>query len=184
MIDRDEAFTIIKKYLKEKDNIRRAVAVEAVLRQLAKKLDKDVDIWGIAGLLHNLDYEYTDREPEKRGTVTAILLEGILSENIINAIKAINYTHTDYIPTTSLDKILIATDAVTDLIIKTSRLIPTKKVHDLDINVLAEKYLDENFEPSINRSKIELCVDAGIEVKDFLYISLETLKRVSMRVGL
>lgn len=184
MISREEAFILIKKYLKDKDNIRKAVAVEAVLRQLAKKLDKDVDLWGIAGLVHNLDYEYTAREPEKRGLVTAMLLDGIIPDVIINAVKAINYTHTEYIPTTALDKILIATDAVIDLIIKVSRGLPSKQVYDVDINFLAEKYLDEDFERGINRSKIELCVDAGIEVKDFLFISLEILKQVSKRIGL
>ena len=108
MITRDEAFVLIKKYLRHEDNIRKSLAVEAILREIAKKLERNADLWGLTGLLHNIDYEYTSTEPESRGVLSAQLLEDLLPEKAVNAIKANNYTHTDYIPTTSLDKSLMA----------------------------------------------------------------------------
>ena len=104
MINRDEAFVILKKYLKDPDNIKYSLAVEAVLKELARILYRDEELWSLTGLLHNLDYEYTRGELEKRGNLSSQLLGGLLPENAVNAIRANNYMHTDYIPTTSLDK--------------------------------------------------------------------------------
>ena len=128
MISREEAFLLLKKYLRDEDNIRYSLAVEAVLREIANRLDRDEELWGLTGLLHNLDYEYTITEPEKRGSLSAQLLEDLIPEPGVNAIKANNYMHTDYIPITSLDKSLIAVDAAIGLIVATVHSIPSKKL--------------------------------------------------------
>lgn len=184
MLSREEAFVILKKYLKEPDNIRYSFAVEAVLRELARILYKDEEMWGLIGLLHNLDYEYTIREPEKRGTLSSQLLEGLLPEEGVNAIKANNYMHTDYIPITSLDKSLIATDAMCKLIFSTARSLPSKKVNEVDINLLVQRFKDTSFAPRVNRSRIELCVDLGIDIKAFLTLGLATIRVISESIGL
>lgn len=184
MINREEAFILIKKYLKNQDNIKQALSVEAILREIAKRLQRDEDIWGLTGLLHNLDYEFSAGNPENRCTLSAQLLDGLLPEKSVNAIKAINYMHTDYIPVTSLDKALIATDAVTRLIIITLTMVPTKKIQDLDINFLIEKFNDTNFATRINRSRIELCIDIGVEIETFLNFSLKVLKKNADEIAL
>ena len=184
MISREEAFVILKKYLKEPDNIRYSFAVEAVLREVARILYRDEELWALTGLLHNLDYEYTQGELESRGTLSAQLLEGLLPENGINAIKANNYTHTDYIPTTSLDKSLIAVDAVCMLIFATAKACPSKKVADVDLNMLISRFNDSSFAPLANRSRIGLCNDIGIDLKAFLALSLVTIKAIASSLRL
>ena len=184
MLSREEAFVILKKYLKEPDNIRYSFAVEAVLRELSKILYRDEELWSLTGLLHNLDYEYTVREPEKRGTLSAQLLDGLIPENGVNAIKANNYMHTDYIPITSLDKSLIATDAMCMLIFTTAKALPSKKVAEVDINLLVQRFHDTSFAPRVNRSRIKLCVDLGIDLKAFLTLGLATIRTISTSLGL
>ena len=179
MINREEAISLLKKYLRDEDNIRYSFAVEAILREIAKQLERDEEVWGLTGLLHNLDYEYTHSEPEKRGILSAQLLEDLLPKRAVNAIKANNYTHTEYIPTTSLDKSLISVDAVTALIITTARSLPSKKLSEVNINILMDKLDDPNFAVKANRSRIQLCVDIGIEIEAFLKLSLEVLKKMS-----
>jgi len=179
MLARDEAFTLIKKYLRNDENIKYALAVEAILREMAKRLDKNEELWGLTGLLHNLDYEFTNNDPENRGTLASQILEGLLPEEGINAIKANNYLYSDYIPVTSLDKALIAAVTLTGLIFATIKSIPSKKLSDVDINVLYTRFNDPDFAPKYNRSRIKLCVDTGVEVETFLAFGLQTLKEIA-----
>jgi predicted hydrolase (HD superfamily) len=179
MINREEAIVLLKKYLRDEDNIKYSLAVEAVIREIAKKLDRNEDLWGLTGLLHNIDYEYTINEPEKRGTLSAQLLEGLLPDRAVNAIIANNYMHTDYIPITSLDKTLIAVDTAIGLVIATVRSMPSKKIADVDLITIINKFNDPSFFTGYSRNKIQLCEDVGIELKLFFKLLLDTLNKMS-----
>ena len=115
MICREEALVLLRKYIKDQDLINKSFAVEALLRELSKKLQKDEELWGLVGLLYNLDYQYTSLDPGKRGSLSAEILEGLIPENAVNAIKANNYMYTSYIPTTTLDKSLISVVASAEI---------------------------------------------------------------------
>lgn len=183
MLSREEAFVLIKKYLRDPENIKHSIAVEAILRDIAKRLERNEELWGLTGLLHNLDYEYNAENPENRGTLTAQLLDGLLPESGVNAIKANNYMHTDYIPTTSLDKALIATDTVTRLIFAITKSMPSKNLTDLNLMILVEKFRDQNFAQRYNRNRIKLCNDLGIKTEAFLKLSLFILKENSEKLN-
>jgi len=184
MINRDEAFVLLKKYLRDEENIRYSVAVEAVIREIAKKLERDEELWGLTGLLHNLDYEYTRSDPEKRGTLSAQILEELLPERAVNAIKANNYMHTDYIPTTSLDKSLIASDAAVGFILAIAHETPSKKLAEIDLDIVISKFKDPSFAAKFNRNRIRLCVDVGLDMELFLKLVLETLTKISNELNL
>lgn len=179
MITREEALLLLKKYLKNKDNINYSLTIEAVIRDFAQRLERDEELWGLTGLLYNLDYEYTINEPEKRGILSAMILEDLLPANAVNAIKANNYMHTDYIPTTSLDKILIAIDAAIGLIITIAKSTPSKKITDVTLKTIIDKFNDSSFASKYNRHKIRLCRDVGIELEMFLGITLNKLIQIS-----
>lgn len=184
MINRDEAFVLLKKYLRDDENIRYSIAVEAVTRELARKLERNEELWGLTGLLHNLDYEYTRSEPEKRGTLSAQLLEDLLPERAVNAIKANNYMHTDYIPITSLDKSLIAADAAVGFILAIVNKTSSKKLADVDLKLVLSKFRDPSFAETLNRNKIQLCNDVGIELNLFFKIVLDVLNKISQEINL
>jgi hypothetical protein len=179
MISRDEALILMEKYLRTNKSLRFSFAVESILKKIANKLDEDEDLWGLVGLLHNIDYEYTSQEREKRGTLSIQILDGLIQDQGIDAIKANNYINTDHLPTTPLDKSLISAESVTCLIFATINLTPDKKLKSVDLNFLYEKFQDQSFAPNCNRSKIKICSDIGIEVKEFLNMSLETIKEIS-----
>lgn len=184
MIDRDESFALLGKYLKDDKLLKHSLAVEAILVKMARNLEEDEKVWGLTGLLHDLDYEYTQGEPEKHATVSAQILEGLLSRDAVNAIKAHNYMHTDYIPTTTLDKALIAADAVSGLIIATALVMPSKKLFEVELKTLLNKFRDNSFARGCNRNKIELCLDIGISQEMFLELSLNALKEISDKLDL
>jgi len=184
MINRVESFALLDKYLKDDKLIKHSLAVEAILIKIAKKLDENEKLWGLTGLLHDLDYEYTQGSPEKHATVSAQILKGLIPIDAVNAIKAHNYIHTDYIPTTTLDKALIAADAVSGLIIATALVMPSKKIFEVELKTLLNKFRDNSFARGCNRDRIKLCLNIGISQETFLEMSLNALKEISLELDL
>ncbi len=184
MIDRNEALLLLNRYLKNKNLLKHSYAVEAIMKATAKQLSKNTKLWGQVGLLHDLDYEYTEGNPQKHANVSAQLLNGLLPEKAINAIKAHNYTHTDYVPTTSIDKGLLAADAVSGLIIATALVMPHKTLEEVRLQTLKRKIKDTSFAKGCDRKKIQLCTDIGITLDDFLLLSLKSLQNISDTLNL
>jgi predicted hydrolase (HD superfamily) len=184
MLVRDQAIKIVKKYLKEFDNIRLAVAVESILRKIAEIYDKNQELWGITGLLYNLDYEYCGSNFQNRGKITNQILDGILPEKSINAIKANNYVYTEYIPITPLDKCLIAAVTSAEFIMYITKKTSFKNLSDISLPFLLDKYNDSSFASNLNRNRIKLCEDLGLDLKSFLEISLNALNEISEEITL
>ncbi|MEF8879078.1 MAG: hypothetical protein V5A64_01645 [Candidatus Thermoplasmatota archaeon] len=177
LVDREEAFKLLKRYLKDESNIRFSFAVEAVMRTIAKRLNQNQDLWGITGLLHNIDYEYTSGEPEKKGILSAQIVEGLLPEKGVNAIQANNYIYTDQIPTTSLDKGLIAVSTAVGFIREIVRNTSSKDLKQVDLDLVLNKFNDASFAPKFKRSRMELCEDFDMDLNTFLSLTLKRLKK-------
>ncbi len=151
---------------------------------IAEFLKQDVKLWKLVGLLHDLDFEYTKGNPEEHSQITAELLEGLIPEDGINAIKSHNYIYSKYIPSKSIDKSLISSDAVSGLIIATALVMPSKKLNDVKIDTLKRKFNDKTFAKGCDRKRMKLCLDIGIDINKFLEISLNSLKNISEKLDL
>ena len=184
MISREEALSLLSKYLSNDKLVNHSLAVEAILREMARYLHEDEELWGMTGLLHDMDFEYTKREPQKHTLVTEQMLSGMVPKEVIDAIKSHNYMHTGQLPITALDRALIAADAVSGLIIATALIIPSKKLADVKIETLLGKYKDKSFAAGCERKRIDLCIDTGFEVDKFLDLGLNALKNISYKLGL
>ncbi len=177
LLDRNEAYKLLKRYLKKNENIHFALAVEAVMREFALKLNRDPELWGLTGLLHSVDFEYTAGEPEKRGVLSAQIVEGLLPEKGVNAIKANNYIYTDQIPTTSLDKALISTSTFVGFIREILRTTPGCTMNQITLKLVVDRYNDASFAPKFKRSRIQLASDTGMELINFFEMALNRLKK-------
>jgi putative nucleotidyltransferase with HDIG domain len=184
MLTRAEAVPLLKRNLRTENLIKHSFAVEAILEDMARKLGEDPQLWGLTGLLHDLDYDFTKNDPEKHSLVTIKVLSDLLPPEAINAIKAHNYQYTAQIPQTYLDKSLIAADAVSGLIIAAALVMPAKKLADVTPKTLMGKFKDKSFAAGCNRKRIELCEDMELELQMFLELSLDSLKRISDALGL
>jgi putative nucleotidyltransferase with HDIG domain len=184
MLTRAEAVPLLMKNLRTENLIKHSFAVEAILEDMAKKLGEDPQLWGLTGLLHDLDYDFTKNEPEKHSLITVKVLYDLLPLEAINAIRAHNYQYTAQIPQTYLDKSLIAADAVSGLIIAAALVMPSKKLSDVTPKTLLSKFKDKSFAAGCNRKRIELCEDMELELQTFLEMSLDSLKRISNLLGL
>ena len=88
-MDREIAVMLLKKYNQEEFHLRHAVTVEAVMRYFAEKRGEDVELWGLAGLLHDVDFE---KYPEEHCVKAPELLAEIdAPEELVHAVCSHGY---------------------------------------------------------------------------------------------
>ncbi|MEN8904820.1 MAG: HDIG domain-containing metalloprotein [Clostridiales bacterium] len=178
-MNRDEALNELKTRLTDKNLIKHSLAVESVMKEVAVYLKEDADSWGLAGLLHNIDYEKTKNEPEKQSAVGARILEDLgLDGSIVYAVKAHNSLH-GIKRKRKMDKILYAADPMSKLIIATALILPSRKLEDIDIAFLSKKFHEKEFLNEVDRRQIKECEEAGFILRQFIEISLNAIKKIS-----
>ncbi|MEM3694202.1 MAG: HD domain-containing protein [Candidatus Bathyarchaeia archaeon] len=184
MLSREDALNLVKASIKRKNIFYHVLAVEAIARAIARHLDQDEDLWGLAGLLHDLDFDETMMKPEIHGLVAAERLRGLVSEEIIRAIKAHNYEHTGIKPETALEKALIASDAISGLIVACALVMPQKKLAQVSPKTIMQKFKDKDFARGADRNRMLLCEEIGIPRDNFFKIALDALQKISGEIGL
>lgn len=181
---RDEAMDLVKKHVSKKNVIYHMLAVEAVMRSMAKYLGEDTAEWSLVGLLHDLDYEKTEATPEKHGLLTEETLRGLVPEKLTKAIKSHNSKNTGALPETRMEKALIACDAISGLLVACALVMPSKKLQDVKAETVAKKFKDKDFARGADRERILMCEEMGIPRERFLELALSGLKESASEIGL
>lgn len=184
MIGREEALHLVEENVKNKNLISHMLAVEAIMRGLARHFSEDEELWGLTGLLHDVDYTLTESDPEKHTLVAEDILEGLASEEIVRAIKAHNSEHTGIVPGTKMEKALIAADSISGLLIACSLVQPSKKIEDVKVKSVKKKFKQKDFARAVSRERILKCEEIGLERPEFYEIALDSLKEISDKLGL
>jgi len=128
-VTRDEAIGLLNQYIKNERMLNHCYASEAVMRALAKKLGRDEEKWGMAGLLHDLDVELVNADLNIHGRQTErILSEKGVEPEVIDAIVMHNETLTNKKRHTELQHALAAAETITGLIVATTLVYPDKKI--------------------------------------------------------
>ena len=154
-LTREEALTLLKKYNKEAFHILHGLTVEGVMRYYAKELGygEEEDFWGIAGLLHDIDFELYPEEHCKKAP--ELLKEGGVKEELIHAVCSHGYgLVTDVKPEHEMEKVLFAADELTGLIGAAARMRPSKSVMDMEVSSLKKKFKDKRFAAGCSREVI------------------------------
>ncbi|MDH3975752.1 MAG: HDIG domain-containing protein [Deltaproteobacteria bacterium] len=184
-IERNEAFNLLKAYVKSENMIKHSLASEAVLRQLAGRLSQDEEKWGIAGLLHDIDIEITDADLSIHGLEAVNLLTSAgIDEEIIEAIRLHNeLAHNDK-RQTPFHHALAAGETITGLITATALVYPDKKLASVKVKSITKRMKEKAFAASVNRDIIRECELAGIPLKEFAEISLKAMQSINEDLGL
>ena len=184
MLSRDEAFALLKSKNTESNLINHALESEAVMRGLAKRLGKDEELWGITGLLHDLDYATTKEDTARHGLDTAELLEGKLPGEALDAIRrhACEMNGAEG-PDTEFDYALRCGETVTGLVHAGALVRPTK-IEGMKPKSLKKKMKDKAFAASVNRDCIRECDKIGLELGEFLQIAIGSVTDIAPDVGL
>jgi len=183
MIAREEAYNLLTKYLKNDKLVKHCLAVEAIMRALARELGEDENLWGLVGLLHDLDYQLVNKDMSKHGLVTADILKDKLPPEALDAIRAHNEL-TGYKCKTKLAYALKAADQISGLIIATALVMPHKKLGEVKVSSLRKKFKQKDFARNVKREKILLCEKLGLSLEKFMEISLNALKQIHDQLGL
>jgi putative nucleotidyltransferase with HDIG domain len=183
MISRDEALGLIKRYVKKENNIKHMIAVGAVMKETAMKLGEDQERWELAGILHDIDFEQCSGLSDHT-KIAKDLLKGIVDDDLIDVIMAHNYENTGIAPDTKIKKGLIASDAVSGLVIASALVMPSKKLSEVTPESLAKKFKSKDFAKGANRTKIALCSELGMSNEDFMATALAGMKKVAAELGL
>ncbi len=183
-MNREEAFQFIKKYVKNENSIKHMLAVEAVMRALAEKLGEDREKWGVAGLLHDVDMEIVDyrNNPQKHGKVAVEMLEEV-DEEIRGAILAHN-PETGKKRETLIEKAIFAVDPLTGLIIASVLVTPEKKIGRITTQSVMNRFKEKSFAKGANREVILACKELGMDLEEFISVSLEAMQGIEEDLGL
>jgi putative nucleotidyltransferase with HDIG domain len=181
---RDEALALLTEYNQSDRLIHHALAVEAVMRFMARKHGEDEEKWGVIGLVHDLDYE---QFPDQHCTQTeAILRSRDWPEEYIHAVLSHGWgLCTEVEPVHTMEKILFAIDELTGLVIACALVRPSRSLHDLTARSVSKKWKDKSFAAGADRDVIQKGVEMlGVERADLITDVIEALREIAPVLGL
>jgi len=184
-MDREKAFNLLKENLKNQNLIKHSLAVEAGMRALAKFFGEDEEKWALAGLLHDIDYEKTKEDPKLHSKLGAEMLKNMgFEEDICQAVLTHNEIH-GIEPKTKMAKALYCLDPLTGLIVASALVLPSKKLKDLKVENILNRFKEKRFAAGANREIIRKCEDfLGISLEKFVEIVLGAMQEISDQLGL
>lgn len=184
MKTRAEAMLLLHEHTKTASLRKHALAVEAVMRAFARRLGEDEELWGLAGLLHDFDYEAHPGPDEHPSFGCALLRRDGYPEQVIEAILGhAEYTGTPRI--TPLAKYLFACDELTGFVCAVALVKPTKSIREVDARSVLKKLKDKAFARSVNRDDVAKgMVEIGADPAQHVERVIEALAGVAEEIGL
>ncbi|NMC72106.1 MAG: HDIG domain-containing protein [Myxococcales bacterium] len=182
MLSRQAAYDFVKGRIANPNLFRHMLATEAVMEDLAERLGEDRALWGLTGLLHDLDLDVTEGDMTRHGRVAYEVLGGMdVPEELRRAVLA----HVGHVAAESrLERAIVAADPVTGLITAGALVVPTRKLADVKVESLRKRMKEKRFAANVSREQIATCVGLGLELEEFLGLALRAMQRVSADLGL
>jgi putative nucleotidyltransferase with HDIG domain len=181
---REDALQLFRKYNSTDSLYKHALSVEAVMRYMARKNGEDEEMWGVIGLIHDLDYE---KYPEQHCTMTEkILREEGWPEEYIRAVISHGYgICSDTEPLTLLERTLFAIDELTGLVTTSALVRPSRSVLDMEAKSVRKKWTDKRFAAGVDRSVIEKgAAMLGVDLVDLITDTIMGMRGVADEIGL
>lgn len=184
-MEREKALELLRQYVKDEKMLIHCYASEAVLRALARHLGEDEEKWGLAGLLHDIDVEVTNADPEKHALEAENILSGYnIDPEIIDAITMHNEKATKKERSTTFQHALAAGETITGLVYATALVYPDKKISSVKPKSVVKRMKEKAFAASVNRDHIMECEKTGIPLPEFAAISVNAMKEIGDEIGL
>lgn len=179
---RAQAWELLQQHLKNRNLVKHCLAVEACMKDFAVHFGQDPESWALAGLLHDLDYEYTTEKPDEHTEKTAEMLAAYrLPDEIVHAIKAHNMRVE---PSSKMDLSLLTIDPASGFIIACALMHPDKKLQALDLAFLKKRFKEKSFAKGASREQMAGCAKLGLTLDEFLSLCLCAMQTMSGELGL
>jgi uncharacterized protein len=193
MIERNKAQELIDKYVTTPWLKLHMRETEVILKGVAKELGKNEDEWGIAGLLHDLDFDYVNKDPQKHVIEFDTILEkeGItvgsdITDEMYHAIKSHYEEHPDIKQKreNDFDYALAASENISGFLVACALVQPDKKISSVNVDSVLKKLKKKEFARAVNRQFIYDIEKAGLSLDRFIEIALEEMKKIDKEIGL
>ena len=183
-LDRDAAWQLLTTHITRENLLNHALAVEASMRGYARHFGEDEDLWGITGLVHDIDYEKHPNMEEHPLAGVEILKEYGYPEILTQAVLA-HAPHTGALRETNLARALFAVDELTGFIMAVALVRPSKSIFDVKVKSVTKKFNDRSFAALVSREDIiEGAGDLDMEVSEHVGVVLEAMKKIAGQLGL
>ena len=187
MPDRADAWELLCEYTQSDSLRKHALAVEAAMRACSKRYNEgaaDEDEWGLAGLLHDFDYEMFPSADQHPFTGANILCGRGYSERFIRAIMG-HATYTGVPRDTDMARALFATDELCGFLVACALVRPSRSLDDMEVSSVKKKLKDKAFARSVNRDDIRQGVEElGVDIDEHIRFVIDALRPVQKEIGL
>lgn len=184
-LTRDEALAFLREHVKNDNMLKHCLASEAVLRALARRLGADEALWGMAGLLHDVDVELTNADMAVHGQKAVELLRGKgLPEELVQAVRMHNEASSGAKRSDTFHKALAAGETITGLVIATTKVYPDKKLASVKPNSVVKRMKEKAFAASVDRDVIRECEGIGIPLPEFAELAVAAMREIAPELGL
>ena len=186
-MNREEAYKLVTDWTKNPNLIKHMLAVEAIMRALAKHFSEDEELWGVAGLLHDADYEMFKDEPKKHPSkIFEELEKRNVDPRIINSIKSHAWGWKEDLPEPSntMEWSLYCCDELSGFIIACALVRPDKKLESVTVESIQKKWPQKSFAAGVKREHVEMSeAKLGILLPEFMQIALTALQEIHTAFG-
>lgn len=182
-ITREQARELMESHISNKNLQNHCKAVGAAMRALATRLGGDEDLWEIAGLVHDADWEETQSDPTQHTAKTIEWLKdaGELHEDLHSTILTHNHHHNGYrMPESLMEWALYTCDELTGFIVAVALTREDKKLASVEVKSVLKKFPQVAFAKPVDREQIKLCEEKlGIPLEEFVGITLQAMQGIS-----
>ena len=183
-MDRETAIKIVEEHAKSESLRKHLLAVETCMRAYAHRVGEDEEVWGIAGLVHDFDWEVCPT-PESHPTYGAEILRSRgFPEEIVRAVLS-HGNHTGIPRESLMEKALYACDELSGFVTAVALVRPSKSLSDTAVRSVKRKMKDKAFARSVSREDIvQGAEEMGVDLDEHIAFVIEALKPVASQLGL
>ncbi len=184
---RDTALALLYEWVESESLRRHCLSVEAAMRGYSQYYGEDEDLWGITGLLHDLDYEkHPDMDDQENGhprTELRLFQELDYPPEMIHAVQG-HATFLDVPRESRLDKALMACDEITGLILACSYVRPDRDLRNVKVKSVKKKWKNRKFTEAIDRDEmLQYIHDLGVELDEHIERVLTAMQGQAEELG-
>jgi len=186
---REDALALVHEYTASDSLRKHMLSVEAAMRAYAGKFGEDPERWGLAGLVHDFDYEkfpnaaHSATEEHPAEGVRILRSKGF-PEDILQAILG-HATYCNVPRETRMAKALFAVDELTGLITASALVKPSRSVHEVEASSVRKKMKDKAFARGVNRDDvINGAAELGVPLDEHIAFVIEAMRGVAPSIGL
>lgn len=186
MIKIEEANKLLSKYITSVNLKKHMRETEVIMRRLAKHYNTDEELWGVTGLLHDLDLDILGEDMSKHGYKTVEILkeEGYENKEMFDAIIAHTEGLTDAKRTSDFHIALSAAENITGMITAYVLMLPDKKIQGIKVKSIKKRLKQLRFAASVNREFIYDIEKTGLSLDDFIQYSIDAMSEIAVEIDM